>query len=314
MRKSVWLICGITLAVLLLVAREWLVHEEIDSLQSNALQQIQEHISNAPTVQKIKELQASQIVYARYLEPVLLAANRLLWLPTRSDVLTRWERDVHIEIQEKASSKLYELETGVKNSLESLKTEQAPSIKRLIEVVKQSESGLSDMSCSQTVQDEVAAIQKAASDKDQEVLASIKTEGISRLQHLKATLRNKGAKQVAQYLTSGSYYNEIEKPVLDLTLQIKQEELRKKAWAEFQKKLSETLDSKTKALAKSSDTKHKVAAKNIEKIADPVTQALQLDQYFANEELSVPSDSGAISDENPVAPSDSQLSDMQLSD
>ncbi len=307
MKKSLWIALGVPFALVLIVAREWLIHEEISSLQTSTLDQVREHISNAQTANRLRELQTSATVFDRYLEPVLLSSARLLWAPSRTALITEWRRQVHTQLSEKITARTLELETQLKTSLSEVRSSSTPSLKRLFDIIKESESHDENMSCSQTVKEEIDAIQLASSEKDQEALKALRTEGASKLAELKKNLRSKGAPQIAQYLTSGRYYNEIEKPVLNLVLQIKQEDLRKNAWAEFRRKIDETLSQKKMSVARSRDTAPQVAAKSIEKISDPLTQALRLDQYLDNEQLEAPSDSGSITDEDPSSPSDSQL-------
>lgn len=307
MKKSTWVALGVSLALSLVVAREWLVHEEINSLRTSTLDQIREHILNAQTASRLRELQSSATVFDRYLEPVLLSSSRLIWSPSRAELITEWRRQVHTQLNERILARGLELETQLKTSLTTVRSNATPSLKRLFDVIKESENHDENMSCSETVKEEIEAIQLTASERDQEAVKALRAEGTLKLSELKKALKSKSPQQVAQFLTSGRYYNDIEKPVLSIVLQIKQEELRKTAWTEFRRKIDETLSEKRMNIAKSLDTQPKIAAKSIEKISDPVSQALRLDQYFDSEEARAPSDSGSITDEDPTSPSDSQV-------
>ncbi len=307
MKKNFFLAGGLSLALAILGIREFLLHQEISDLRSTIVSQLREHLSNATTVTRLRELQSSTVVFSRYLEPLFLSSSRMIWGPSRSEALIDWRRQIHTELEEQASKKAAELEETLKNEISELRNNEAPSVKRLSTALRKCEERAVTLSCSQLVDEELAAIQNNSSEKDKELLEQVKSEGIARLKSLQKTLASKSSKQISLYLTSGKYASDIEKPVLDLVLKIRQADLRRNAWNEFEKKRDQILGKKRVSVARAVEPRPDIAKRGIEKVTDPVTQALQLDSYFSKEDLDTPSDSGSSVNDSAESPSAADL-------
>jgi len=303
MKKSFWLALGLAMGLLTLGAREWVLNQELNDLRSAVISQLREHVSNANSISRLRELQEVATVYSRYLEPLLLVSSRMIWGPTRSDIVISWRREVQTELEEQISKKTSDFEATFRKEMNAVRMTETPSLKRLSSLVRICEEKSPTLICSTIMDEELAAIQKTAAEKDQGLLAAIKTEGVLRLKELKTQLTSKSSKQIALYLTSGKYHRAIEKPITDLIMNLKQNELRKSAWNEFEKKRDEILSHKKAAVARANEPRPDIAKKGIERVTDPVTQALQLDSYFGREETEAPSDSGTPPHEEWGSPS-----------
>ncbi len=291
------------MTLLALGVREYMLHREISDLRSSIISQLREHVANASTVARVTELQSSSLAFSRYLEPLFITSSQMIWGPSRAEALMNWRRELHTELEEQTTKKTAELNTNFTSRLEELRKTEAASLKRLKTALKLCEEMATSRLCTTLVEDELNAIQVAASESDQTLLKAVKTEGIARLKKLQKALASKSSKQLALYLTSGNYDRDIEKPVIDLVMKLKQLSLRNNAWTEFEKKRDELLGNKRIAVARAAEPRPDIAKRGIEKVTDRVTQALQLDAYFSKEEIDTPSDSGSLVSDDLESPS-----------
>jgi hypothetical protein len=271
MKKYLLLLAGVMLFAMALSGREWLLLEEISATQNQIREQLPASIKLAPNVERVHYLGNSSVVFERYLEPVLDVTSRMLWAPFRSSVITDWKREIHAKIDDLSAARIAELTGQTEKEIAKIKIDSKPSLNRLFEILKVSENNSTPATCSQAVQEEMKLVKEAGLKRDQEVLASLKAEGISQLKHLEKLLKGMSQAEIEQFLKSGRFVREIEQPVLDFVFQLKQEELRRAAWDEFEKKLEATLSKKV-PMAKIKDRSLR-AQKEIERLFNSMTEA-----------------------------------------
>ncbi|MDB5037295.1 MAG: hypothetical protein JWQ35_823 [Bacteriovoracaceae bacterium] len=272
MKKYLVLVAGFLLIGAALSIREWLLITEIKLTETALREQVVESFQNAPNADKIRYLTSSSIAYERYLEPIIEATNRLLWPTSRTEMLSEWKRSLHTQMDDLAAVRSSSLLSEVQKNISKVKSDSKAGLSRLYEILKLNEAAQVQVSCTQTVQEEMKLIQDAGIKRDQDVLASMKSEGRLQLKHLEKRIKGMNANQMSQFLKSGRFVREIQQPVLDYVLQIKQEELRKSAWAEFERKVETVLSHKNFAVAKTKD-KTLRAKKEIEQLFNSIAEA-----------------------------------------
>ncbi len=238
------------LFLILLGGREWMIHQEVNSTRDLTLTQIQEQISSARDWSKLEYLTSSSTVFERFFEPVLLTANKLLWPPSREEILLSWRRELNRLVPELSERRHDQLLAEANQAVETLKAEESASMSRLLKTLEQKAALLSGNQVQDLVRTEAKAIGEAAYDQDQKMLVSIKTEGRKLFGSLKSKLKKLDNRGLAQYLASGNFHREFQEPILQMVLSLKQESLRQRTWAEFQKSLLDTLGQRKALLAK----------------------------------------------------------------
>lgn len=277
MKKYLVLGLGLTLLTGALVLREIILLEEIRSTQSQLVSQTTDHIRNASTVARVRELSTSPIVFERYLSPIVSISERLLWPSHRMDILDAWKRSMHTHLEEASLARLQELSSSAAEEMKKIRAENPPSMNRLYAIVDTAEGRNADMSCSATVKEELKFIRDASQKRDQEILGQLKTEGTTQIKRLKNTLKGMNAKQRSEFFTSGRFHREFQDPVLMVVLQLKQEDLRRAAWDEFESKLRSVMN-ESKVKADSVAENATKANKNIAKLIESMSKTAALDE------------------------------------
>lgn len=263
-----------TALILLLAAlsfREWLLLQEIAVTKSQLKDQASSSIQSAQSLDRVHYFTTSAVVYERYLSPVIDVANRLMWPPSRTEIIAEWKREIHATLDDLTANRRTSLSQDANLGIQKLRGDSKPGLNRLYEVLKLSENN-TDLSCAQTVREEMKSISDAGQKRDQEILTQMKVEGLTQLKHLDKAVKGMSPAQIGNFLRSGRFLREIQQPVLDYVLQIKQEELRKAAWSEFERKLSVALAKKSVPVAAVKDRNLR-AKKEIEKLFNSMAEA-----------------------------------------
>ncbi len=271
MKKYAFFSLGLGLLISAISVREWLLNEEIEATQKQVYEQITQHILNASTVERVRELSSSSVAFERYISPLIEISNRLLWPGSRESIVSNWKRSVHTHLEETSIARLKDLALNVDIEIKKLHTEMKPGIARLYKVVDIAQGQNAQMSCSDTVKSEMKAIRETSELRDQETLAHLKSEGQTQLRQLKKTLTGMTHKQISNYFTSGRFNREIQEPVMGYILKIKQEEIRLNAWNEFRKSIANTLAGQSVKLDKVAD-KNTKTKKELEKLIDAMAK------------------------------------------
>jgi hypothetical protein len=288
MKKYLLLIIGTLFLTAAFSFREWLLWQEAAVTKNQLKDQATQSIQNAQTFERVHYFTTSTVVYERYLEPVIEIANRLLWSPSRSEIISDWKREIHALLDDLAANRTAALSLDAEKNIQKLRADSKPSLNRLYEVLKNSENNTT-LSCAQTVHDEMKMIAEAGQKRDQEILTQMKVEGLTQLKHLDKAMKGMTNAQVGNFLKSGRFIREIQQPVFDLALQIKQEELRKSAWAEFERKLSSALSKKGGTPVANVKDRSLRAKKEIEKLFNSMAEAKTLEvPELPHEEKIVP--------------------------
>jgi outer membrane translocation and assembly module TamA len=282
MKKYILLVIGLVLIIGGLSTREWLIREEISIRKTNLKEQASLSIQNAQSHDRVRYFSTSAVVYERYLEPIIQEANRLLWPTSRADLLADWKREIHFYLDDLSNTRLSALSSESEKEIQRLHQEVKPSVKRLYDILKASENSPS-LSCAQTVRSEMQSISEAGQKRDQEMLTAMKIEGLNQLKHLDKAVKGMTNAQLGNFLKSGRFIREIEAPVLDFALQIKQEELRKAAWEEFERKVLSALSKKGASIADVKDRSLR-AKKEIAKLMESMTEAKNLESELPTSE------------------------------
>lgn len=287
MKKVLILSLGALFLISGLCIREWLLHQEISVTETQLKEQATTALQSASSVDRVRHLTTSTVVYERYLSPVIEISNRLLWTPSRSEVISDWKREMHSLVDDLAANRRDVLSKDAVDQIQKIRSEAKPGLPRLYDILKAAEN-TADLSCSQTVRDEMKTLSEAGQKRDQEILAAMKVEGLTQLKHLDKAIKGMGSAQIGNFLKSGRFLREIQQPILNYVLQIKQEELRKSAWTEFQKKIEAALSHKSVPVASVKDRSQR-AKKEIEKLFNSMAEAKTGDLLNTHEPEAAPS-------------------------
>jgi len=233
MKAALWISLSLVVMIAGLSFREWLIQEEISTLRVELKDQIQDGIRQSQSLERLAEFKKVQSVNERYLEPVILAASRLLVPGAAQKAILSWRRDLHSVITDQLYLREIALLEKFSKDMEDLKVKEKPGMPRLQNVLAMTEVLESSIERTKLVKAELDAIQDSNKKADQEALEKLKTAGKNSLSLLRKKTKSLGGQALANYLTSLGYEKEIESPVLSLVFSIKNTQLRKTAWDEY---------------------------------------------------------------------------------
>ena len=125
MKSWIFSLVGITILVSAAIAREWILHQEIEANQISLKTELKKSIQSAESFGRLEQLRQSSLVYDRFLEPIMLSTQRMLWPLSRTQISLEWEKEVHKILDEETYAKTLELRSEIKNEIKSVETEIA---------------------------------------------------------------------------------------------------------------------------------------------------------------------------------------------
>lgn len=227
-----------------LIARELIIHREVNSIQAGLLTSLVESMETSPTKERLERMTSSMIVYNRYLEPVIQTAQGLLWPFSRNSIINTWKRDIHTKIENHFQLKLDSFNDEAHQLIQKARENDIPSLFRLEEIVKLSQNIPSELERIQMIEEELQQIRTSTELADQKLLEDIKNVGKTRLIELKNIIQPMSETELFDFMVSGELYSIIQKPVEEKILQIRQTNLRTASWSEFQEKLNQVVGRK----------------------------------------------------------------------
>jgi len=255
-RKRLYL-ATLALLVLGLMAREFLIHQEVDALQSEISNQLTERFDQATDRGRVQELASASTVFQSYVEPVYTTSSRLLWPYSRDSIARDWKRKIFDRLDDKLFETQKRLSEVMERDLKESREKQEASAARLREIISIRKKFSIDPEFGDLVEAELKLIQENASERDRQLLEEIRIAGRKSLETLGKKLKRFDHSRLASYVSSGQFSSEIEAPVVELIIQLKSESTRRNAWNEFQKALSETFQRRKSNLLSNSTQKQK---------------------------------------------------------
>jgi len=247
----------LALLVLGLMAREFLIHQEVDALQSEISNQLTERFDQATDRGRVQELASASTVFQSYVEPVYTTSSRLLWPYSRDSIARDWKRKIFDRLDDKLFETQKRLSEVMERDLKESREKQEASAARLREIISIRRKFSIDPEFGDLVEAELKLIQENASERDRQLLEEIRIAGRKSLETLGKKLKRFDHSRLASYVSSGQFSSEIEAPVVELIIQLKSESTRRNAWNEFQKALSETFQRRKSNLLSNSTQKQK---------------------------------------------------------
>ncbi|PIR22432.1 MAG: hypothetical protein COV44_08020 [Deltaproteobacteria bacterium CG11_big_fil_rev_8_21_14_0_20_45_16] len=230
--------------------REWLILEEVKDLQGSLEGQMDDSLSNVDKLERLQQIQHSAYVYRRFIEPVVIESQRLLWPPNRTANVLNWERTLHQKLEDQSYTKASTLRKELTEQIQNARKESAPSTDRMIQIAKLAQGFDKADDRIASIRDELESIQSAARDDDSKLIREIAKSGANKIKELRAKIRKMGERELLSYLSSKDFYDEIQKPVLSKIQELKQPKLRTATWEEFQKQSIAAVNRKTDLLGK----------------------------------------------------------------
>lgn len=249
---KVWIILSASVLCILgsMGLREWLILEEVKNLQSSLETQMDDSLSNVDNLERLQQIQYSAYVYRRFIEPVLIESQRLLWPPYRSASVLNWERSLHQKLEDQSYTKATKLRQEISDQIQKARKVNEPGTDRLIQIAKLSQGFDKADDRITSIRDELESIQSAARNDDSKLIRQIAKSGASKIKELRTKIRKMGERELLSYLSSKDFYDEIQKPVLSKIQELKQPKLRTATWEEFQKQSIAAVNRKADLLAK----------------------------------------------------------------
>jgi len=236
-----------------IVGREIFIRSELKVLRTQLHEQIRQQFSSVEDYERLGKLALAPTVYERYLEPVLLTSNKLIWPLTRDSEMSSWRREVHGFIDDQIYQQKLRMKTAVGAEVAKINSEEDASILRLMKVLDARGRLLEDPEFKNLVKDEIQKISTSALAEDRKTLDEIRFQGVAIVRSFKEKLRKMDHRGLASFLTSGKYSRDIQQPIVELILKLKQEETRRSTWNEFQKALTGVMDQKKTLISKNSN-------------------------------------------------------------
>lgn len=308
MKKASAILLGSILLLGALIGREWFIHSELKSLRAQLVSQVKDQFSSVEDYERLNKLVLAPTVFERYLEPVILAANKLVWPLSREAEINSWRREVHGLIDDQVYQHKLRMKTETEAEVAKINSQEDASIARLMKVLDARGRLLEDPEFKVIVKDEIQKIALAAQEQDRKTLTELRSKGVRIVKGFKERLKKMDHRSLANYLSSGNFHREIESPIVDLILKLRQEETRKNTWAEFQRAMNNILSKKKALIAKNTskrETEAKISAdsKKFQALFDTVAEALRDEESSASNLKVSPRENDFTPDfSNPAAP------------
>jgi hypothetical protein len=262
-----------------LATREVFIHQEIKSLQIEIKTQMKDRFEQASEQRRIEELAAASTVFQSYVEPVLSTSSRLLWPYSRDSIGQRWKREIFAQLDDQLFQTQQRLKAAMDGALKDTMDRLEASSARLKEIIAIRKRFSTDPQFAELIENELQLITKAAQEKDMALLEQIRVEGRSSLDKLSQRLKRFDHAKLASFISSGKFSSEIEQPVVELILQLRQEVTRRNAWKEFQTSVQQSLQKRKSTII--SNSKKNVAegdrkeSKRIAELFDSISKSLE---------------------------------------
>jgi hypothetical protein len=279
-KHVVFISVGLLLAGL--ATREVFIHQEIKSLQNEIKMQMNDRFEQASEQRRVEELAAASTVFQSYVEPVLSTSSRLLWPYSRDSIGQNWKREIFAQLDDQLFQTQQRLKAAMDGALKDTMDRFEASSARLKEIIAIRKRFSTDPQFAELIENELQLITKAAQEKDMALLEQIRVEGRVSLDKLSQRLKRFDHSKLASFISSGKFSSEIEQPVAELILQLRQEATRKNAWKEFQSSVQETLQKRKSTIL--SNSKKNVAAvdrkesKRIAELFDSISKSLDQEE------------------------------------
>jgi hypothetical protein len=248
MRKWISFSLSILLIVATLGFREWLLHQELDHLQSQARSQITAAFESAESASRLHELQSTQLAYERWMEPSILVAQRLAWPPSRHSELADWRRSVNRALQDQSYARSLQLREQVQSQTAVIASEMEPSIERLQKLFSEQSRILNPAEIQLWLNAELEALNQHSRQQDLQKLDEIKRVGVAQAKALERKLKKLSHESLGRYVSSGEFSRDALSPVLTQIFSLRQASLRQSTWEEYQKTITQVLQKRRKLL------------------------------------------------------------------
>lgn len=266
-RTLVVFIFGLSLLALV-AGREWLIRQEIQSLQENTRAQISDHLNLLSDLRSLKDFDKSSQIYHRYIEPVVNTSSRLLWPNAREDLVSAWTRELFSQIEVSQVSRMQTLKAEFSEKQKMLREGKEASSQRLIDLVAMSEALDPQFQCASLVKAELDEIQANGQKRDIETLAQVKETQKAAISRLRERIRGMSESKLGKFLSSRAYQNEILAPVQDQILKVRQEKLRREALQSFDNQIFRALNKHRGHIEKSRELRSEKITKLLEPLAE----------------------------------------------
>jgi hypothetical protein len=276
-KHVVFISVGLLLAGL--ATREVFIHQEIKSLQIEIKTQMNDRFEQASEQRRIEELAAASTVFQSYVEPVLSTSSRLLWPYSRESIGQRWKREIFAQLDDQLFQTQQRLKAAMDGALKDTMDRLEASTARLKEIIAIRKRFSTDPQFAELMENELQLITKTAQEKDMALLEQIRVEGRSSLDKLSQRLKRFDHAKLASFISSGKFSSEIEQPVVELILQLRQEATRRNAWKEFQTSVQKSLQKRKSTII--SNSKKNLAegdrkeSKRIAELFDSISKSLE---------------------------------------
>lgn len=248
MKSWIFGLLGIIILVTAAAAREWILHQEIEANQISLKAELKKNIQAAESFSRLEQLRQSALVYDRFLEPVILSTQRMLWPLSRAQISLDWEKEVHKILDEETYAKTLELRSEIKNEIKIVENEIASfdRLKKGLDLILKLDSESLRL---ELLKKQVGQLEEFLADKDQALFKKVRELGKGSLKELKAKVSKMSDAQFRNFVSSSEFLNDLHQPIVGLMLEIDSVELRSKIWPEYLKTLKNVLSQKPKDLA-----------------------------------------------------------------
>lgn len=248
MKSWIFSLAGVTILVSAAIAREWILHQEIEANQISLKTELKKSIQSAESFGRLEQLRQSSLVYDRFLEPIMLSTQRMLWPLSRTQISLEWEKEVHKILDEETYAKTLELRSEIKNEIKSVETEIASfdRLKKGLDLILKLDSESLRL---ELLKKQVGQLEEFLADKDQALFKKVRELGKNSFKELKAKVSKMSDAQFRNFVSSSEFLNDIHQPIVGFMLEIDSVELRSKIWPEYLKTLKSVLSQKPKDLA-----------------------------------------------------------------
>lgn len=261
-------------AALGLAAREWLLHEELRALQSELTSQIREGIHQAQDAQRLQEFQTAPFVNERYLEPVVMVASRLIVPGSSQEKILSWRREMQRLLSDQIYMKQTSLTESIRSEIDRERGQKKSGFEKLKTIIQLSENLPTQIQRTEEIEKTLAAMQKENREADEQAVKELKAAGQKSLGLLRKKMNQLKDEALTNYLSSRVYSDEIDEPVIQVVMNIRHPELRKKSWAEFRSEKLKIFQNRFKGLARAATPKS-TASKESAALAELLKQEYQ---------------------------------------
>jgi hypothetical protein len=248
MKLWIFSLLGVSVIIAAIATREWLLLKEIHLIKNELSVALKANIESAESFGRLEQMRQSSFVYDRFLEPVFLNTQRMLWPPSRSKANSQWEKHVHSILDRETYQRTLNLRDDLKAQIKPLEAEIF-SYERLKKTLEMALKFDSESLRLELLQKETQDLESFLANQDNQLFQNVRDSGRTGFQKIRSKLVRLNDSDFRDFISSSEFLDNLHGSVVSSIMAVNSPELRQRIWTEYLKSLKNVLQQRPKRLA-----------------------------------------------------------------